>query len=108
LNLQPGEEAVFRFTPLPTAVLDSVEQFSVVLANPNMATRRVPIYLYDWIAGEWVSMDVGRGGLTLTDDTARFLGPENAVQIRLVADEIGGFLRIGALGITQRGRFEPR
>ena len=106
LNLQPGEEASFRFTPLPTAVLDSVEQFSVVLANPNMATRRVPIYLYDWEAGEWVSMDVGRGGLTLTSDTARFLGPENAVQIRLVADEIGGFLRIGALGITQRGRFD--
>lgn len=103
LSLQPGEEAAFRFTPLPTAVLDTVEQFSVVVDDLNVASRRVPIYLYDWETGSWVSMDVGRGGLTLAD--RRYLGPENAVQIRLVADEIGGFLRIGALGITQRGRF---
>ncbi|MFN8378306.1 MAG: hypothetical protein U0452_06495 [Anaerolineae bacterium] len=106
LNLQPGEEVAFRFTPLPTAVLGTVEQFAVVLENLNVASRRVPIYLYDWAAKDWVSMDVGRGGLTLTDDAARYLGPQNAVQIRMVADEIGGYLRIGTLGVTQRGRFD--
>lgn len=108
LNLQPGEEVSFRFTPLPGAVLDTVEQVSVVIDNLNVASRRVPIYLYDWLTQEWVSMDVARGGLTLTADAARYLGPENAVQLRLVADEIGGYLRIGALGVTQRGTFAAR
>ena len=106
LNMQPGEEVSFRFTPLPTAVLDSIEQVSVVLDNLNVASRRVPLYLYDWQADEWVSMDVGREGLTISDGAERFLGPQNAVQVRLVADEIGGFLRIGALGVTQRGTIE--
>jgi hypothetical protein len=39
------------------------------------------------------------------DDFARFLGPQNAVQMRLVADEIGGFLRIGQVGVAQVGTF---
>jgi hypothetical protein len=47
-------------------------------------------------------MDISREGLIL-DDPARYLGPENAMQVRLVADEIGGYLRIGSLGVTQRG-----
>ncbi len=105
LSLQEGEEVTFRFTPLPTAVLSRVQQLSIVLDSLNVAVRRIPVYLYDWQAAEWVSMDVGREGLTLDAGFARFLGPENAVQVRLTADEFGGFLRIGALGVEQRGLF---
>ena len=38
-------------------------------------------------------------------DPARFLGPQNAVQVRLVADDIGGYVRVGRLAVTQTGTF---
>lgn len=104
LNMQPGEQVEFRFTPQPSAVLSDVQQMVIVVEGLNVAARRVPVYLYDWPAAEWVSMDIGRDGLVL-DAPAPYLGPQNAVQIRLVADEIGGFLRIGSLGVEQRGLF---
>ncbi len=104
LTMQPGEEVAFRFTPQPDAVLNEVHQMVVVVEGVNVAARRVPAYLYDWRAAEWVSVDIGRDGLVL-DAPAPYLGPQNAVQIRLVSDEIGGFLRIGSLGVEQRGVF---
>jgi hypothetical protein len=107
LNMQEGEEVTFRFTPLPSAVLDDVQQLTIVLDSLNVAVRRVPLWLYDWRADEWVQVEVGREGLTLSSDFARFLGPQNAVQVRLAADEFGGYLRIGSLGIEQRGRMRP-
>jgi hypothetical protein len=107
LNMQEGEEVTFRFTPLPTAVLDEVQQLTIVLDSLNVAVRRVPLWLYDWRGEDWVQVDVGREGLTISSDYARFLGPQNAVQVRLAADEFGGYLRIGALGIEQRGRMGP-
>lgn len=103
LNMQEGEEVTFRFTPLPTAVLSEVRQLTIVLDSLNVAVRRIPLYLYDWRADTWEPLNVGRDGLTLDTDFARFLGPQNAVQVRLAADDFGGFIRIGALGIEQRG-----
>lgn len=105
LNMQPGEEVVFRFTPLPGAVLDEVSELHLVANDMNVGGRSVPLSLWNWKAGTWHTYDVSRSGLTV-EDHERFLGPENAVQIRLVADEIGGYLRIGQISIQQLGTFE--
>jgi hypothetical protein len=102
LNMQPGEEVVFRFTPLPDAVLETVNELWVTVEDLNVGGRQVPISLWDWKAGEWELYEVTREGIRV-DDQARFLGPENAVQMRLVADEIGGYLRIGQIGVEQVG-----
>ena len=104
LNMQPGEEVTFRFTPLPGAVLDTVNELWIVADDLNVGGRRVPIALWDWKNGEWESYDVSREGHNV-DDFERFLGPENAVQMRLIADDIGGFLRIGQVGVAQVGTF---
>ncbi len=104
LNMQPGETVSFRFTPLPDAVLSEVDELSIRLADMNLSSRRVPLYLWDWEAQTWEALDVNREGLTISNPE-RYLGPENAVQLRLVADEIGGYLRIGRLDIEQAGRF---
>ncbi len=104
LNMQPGETVSFRFTPLPDAVLSEVDALSLRLSEMNISSRRVPLYLWDWQAGIWEAIEVNREGLTIRDPE-RYLGPENAVQVRLIADEIGGYLRIGRLDIEQSGRF---
>ncbi|MBE2184264.1 MAG: hypothetical protein IAE89_12610 [Anaerolineae bacterium] len=104
LNMQPGETVSFRFTPLPDAVLGEVDALSLRLSEMNISSRRVPLYLWDWQAETWEAIEVNREGLTISDPE-RYLGPENAVQVRLIADEIGGYLRIGRLDIEQSGRF---
>lgn len=104
LNMQPGEEVTFRFTPLPDAVLDTVNELWIIARDLNVGGRRVPISLWDWKNGEWELFEVSREGYNV-EDFERFLGPQNAVEMRLVADEIGGFLRIGQIGVTQTGTF---
>lgn len=102
LSMQPGDQVVFRFTPLPDAVLKEVTQLRFRLDDINLTGRRIPIELWDWTAQTWVAREIGGQGTTV-NDFERFLGPQNAVQVRLVADEIGGFLRLGSLGIEQAG-----
>jgi hypothetical protein len=104
LNMQPGEEVTFRFTPLPNAVLDTVNELWIIASDLNVGGRRVPISLWDWKNGVWELYEVSREGHNVSN-FERFLGPQNAVQMRLVADEIGGFLRIGQVGISQIGMF---
>jgi hypothetical protein len=104
LSMQPNENVTFRFTPQPGAVLREVDSLDIQLVDLSVSTRQVPMYLWDWRAQTWDAIEVSREGLRL-QDPARYLGPENAVQIRLVSDEIGGFLRIGRLDIEQTGRF---
>ncbi len=105
LNMQPGEVVSFRFTPLPDAVLDEVDTLSIRFNDMNISSRRVPLYLWDWQAQTWEAMEVSREGLSI-DHPERYLGPQNSVQLRLIADEIGGYLRIGRLDIEQTGRFQ--
>lgn len=104
LSMQPGEEVVFRFTPLPNAVLNVVDSLTLGLDNLNVSSRLVPLSIWNWRAETWDVADVGREGYTIPDPDA-YLGPENAVQLRFAADEIGGYLRIGRVMVEQRGRF---
>jgi len=104
LNLQPGQEIAFRFTPLADAVLSEVTELRVRLENLNVGRRLIPLYLWNWSAGRWDLFEVTRESYTIADHQP-YIGPQNAVEIRLVADEIGGFLRVGRLGVEQAGRF---
>jgi hypothetical protein len=104
LNMSPGEVVSFRFTPLPAARLDVVDTLTVTLANLNTGSRRIPISLYNHETGLWEEIVITRDGFT-TDDPAPYLGLGNAVEVRLVADDIGGYLRIGRIDVMQSGRF---
>jgi hypothetical protein len=107
LNMQPGEETVFRFTPLPGAVLDQVSQLRVHVDDLNVGGREVPLYLWDWKAEVWEPYAVSREGLTV-DDHERFLGPQNAVEVRLVADDVGGYMRVGQVAVEEVGTFNAQ
>jgi len=103
-QMQPGEEVVFRYTPLPTAVLSETESLTVNLDNLSMGVRTMPIYLWNWEANAWDSLNVVNNSTTISSP-ARYLGPNNAVQVRLLADEIGGFVRVGRVSVEQTGTF---
>ncbi len=104
LSLQPGDQATFRFTPLPSAILSTVERLIVRLERTNIGTSGLPVYVYDWLRDEWreVTVDDGVGEIA---NPAAYLGPENAVLVRVDADAVGGYIRFDRLVVEQQGRF---
>jgi hypothetical protein len=105
LRLDQSEEVIFRFTPHATARMNSVEDLYILFDRTNTAARSVPIELWDWAAQDWASIQLTNPRYDVPEPE-RFIGPMNAVQIRLRADDLGGFMRISQLAIEQRGRFE--
>jgi hypothetical protein len=105
VRLDPGEEVTFRFTPVPSARLDAVETISVVFEGQTTGTRRLPFALWDWRAQTWVDMQAEDLRYRVPN-SARFVGPMNAVEMRLRADDVGGYFRVERVAIEQFGRFE--
>lgn len=104
VQMQPGEAVVFRFTPLPDAVLGRVQSLNVVASNVSTGGRNMPVYLWNWQAQDWESVNL-TDELAVVSNPQRFLGPQNAVQMRLLADDIGGYVRVSRISITQTGTF---
>ena len=104
LALQPGEEVVFQYTPLPEAVLSEVDELQVQIQNVNIGGRNIPAYLWDWTLGDWEEIRVV-DEVAAINDPARFLGAQNAVRLRFVSEDSGGYLRAGRIMVSQSGRY---
>lgn len=105
LALQPGDEVAFRFTPFPTAVLQQVTELAIRVDRGATTSRTVPLQLWDWERQEWDEVNVPSGGRYSLRSPQRYLGPQNSVQVRVVAEAFSAFPRIADLTIEQRGRF---
>jgi hypothetical protein len=105
IALQPGDEVIFRFTPLPDAALNQVKELVLEVGNSNSISRDLPMQLWDWRAGEWREIEVPRSGPYAIRNPARYLGPQNAVEIRIVADDIAGYVRLQNLTVEHVGVF---
>jgi hypothetical protein len=105
ISLQPNDEVVFQFTPLPDAVLKDVGELTVAVDRGSSSNRTVPLQIRNWDTGEWEDIQVSSGNSVPISDPQRFLGPHNAVQLRLDANSIGGYPRLQDLSVEQRGRF---
>ncbi|NWG16461.1 MAG: hypothetical protein HXY41_07480 [Chloroflexi bacterium] len=105
LALEPGGEAVFRYTPLPDAVLRQVRELTIRLDRNTTISRNLPLQIWNWETDAWEDLQVGSGKELIIRDPARYLGPHNAVQLRVLADTISGYPRLQDLSVEQRGRF---
>ncbi|MBZ0279855.1 MAG: hypothetical protein K8L97_03885 [Anaerolineae bacterium] len=106
MGLQSGDDVTFRYTPLPTAVLREVSELMVILDQQVDNGRSLPIQLWNWEQGQWEDQHIPNGEQLAIRNPTRFLGPQNAVQIRIVSDAASGtYPRIQDLTIEQRGRF---
>jgi len=103
--LQPGEEVVFRFTPLPDAVLNTVSELSVVLNRTRGFGLTLDFQLWNWEQRVWEDQRISDGNSVQIRQPGRYLGPQNAVLLRVTADTAGGYPRFDDLSIEQRGRF---
>jgi hypothetical protein len=104
LSLQPGEQVSFRFTPLPAAVLSTVSRLSIDLQHTSLGATAMPAFLYNWRDRDWEQVQLATNH-TEFDNPSRFLGPENAIIVRLNADLVGGYLHVDQLSVEQEGTF---
>ena len=105
LTLQPGDEVSFRFTPLPESVLNEVSELSLTVDRASTTSRTLPLQLWNWDNQAWDEIDINGGNIHSIRNPQAYLGPQNAVQVRIIADEIGNYTRISDLSIEQRGQF---
>lgn len=104
--LQPGDDVTFRYTPLPSAVLREVSELTVLIDQQANTGRSLSIQIWNWDNGEWEDQRIPNGEQLSIRSPGRFLGPQNAVQIRIASEIAGGsYPRIQDLTIEQRGRF---
>lgn len=107
IAFNPGDEAVLRFTPLPDSVLKLVNELRIYVDRNQNSNRNVNLQLWDWGISDWeIQSTKSSGNEIIVRDPQRFLGPENAVQIRISADAFGGYPSLNDLSIEQTGSFE--
>jgi hypothetical protein len=108
---QPGDEAVFQFTPVPGAVLDQVDTLYVELTLRGTTRTDIPLELWDWQRGQWRPIELeqatDRSSLRfrVIRNPRSYIGANNSVLVRLRADEASGFLSLTRLAVEQEGRF---
>jgi len=105
LSLSQGDEAIFRFTPLSDAVLSRVKELVLNTGTSSSVARAIPVQLWNWKLGDWEDFDLPISETYSIRNPARFLGPQNSVEIRIIGDQIAGFTRIEQLTVEQVGAF---
>lgn len=105
LSLQNGDQVVFRFTPLPDAILREVTTIRMYVREFNSSARNMPIEVYNWRTAQWEPFVTTSNNIVISDPSD-YLGANNAVDVRIIADAIGGsVLRLGSLGVEQTGSY---
>ncbi len=105
IRLQPGDEVSFRFTPLPESVLSQVSELTITVDRESSTSRTLPLRVWNWDTQAWDEVSINGGNVHSIRNPAAYLGPQNAVQVQIVADEIGTYTSISDLSIEQRGQF---
>jgi hypothetical protein len=105
LGLNPGDQVTFQYTPLGNAVLSEVNELSIYVDRSVNNQRTLALEVWDWAQEDWDRVSMQSSNRIRLRTPAAFLGPENAVRIRITADALGGSPQIADLSIEQRGRF---
>ena len=83
LRVSEGSRIAFRYTPLPDARLDEVEQLQVRVDYSSGGQRNTPIQLWNWDRDEWEGGFTAESGQLDVNDPAAYIGPQNAVLLQL-------------------------
>ena len=109
MGLFNESELVFRFTPLPNVVLSEVEELTIILDRPGNISSLLTLDIWDWRENQWAEVDIPGNITSITLDRKvefeNYIGPLNAVQLRVRHPDGSGSVRIEQLAIEQRGTF---
>jgi hypothetical protein len=108
LNVFGSMDIVYRYTPLPDARLTTVTSLDIMLQG--YVDSGFELQLWDWEDQVWRTVNYRSSNNTNVytfspSDDGRFIGPNNAVEIRINGDNSGQTLNVNSLVVTQRGRY---
>lgn len=98
-------ELTYQFTPLPNAMLSEVTGLTIILDRVRNARGEAFYELWDWRAQEWDVIDVPFDEYLDIPNPTRYIGPQNAVQIRVGEVGLGNAFFMEMLAVEQRGRY---
>ena len=112
LYLTTNDQAAFRFMPLPSVHLATVDALTL---NTDTNARSATFSLWDWPKSAWVDLDSAqfklldnsRAVYDINDagDIQRFMGPGNAVQVRITPSTAS--INYSKIDVTFHGTLEP-
>jgi hypothetical protein len=107
LFLQPSETAIFRYLPMPLMRLQDVQELRLFVKPGNtFSIGRGRVSLWDWQAAEWIPIDVSNISVRITDRPSRFIGPENAIELRVDVPNDSATVHFERIDLTLYGRLK--
>ena len=104
-SLYEKQGVEFLFHPLPGLAMDEVSRLHVEVDRGGGYAQSLDIQLYNWINDEYDVFDYRDGEELDFANPKAFLGPGNAVRLRLAFDDGVGTARVRKIRIEQTGRY---
>jgi hypothetical protein len=105
VRLPPGGSFVIRYTPVASARLAEVDAFDLFIDRSRGYGALVELEIWDWRRQAWQAMGERSLERYTFDDPADYLGPLNAIQLRMTLDASYSSVEIDRVSVTQTGRY---
>lgn len=105
VTLLPDQQLGFRFTPLSELILNEVDTLVINFDRGGGFGLSLELDVYNWDEGEWSRFPLHEGNVLTLTEPAPYLGPDNAVEVRVIYNEGLGTARLRSIRISQTGRF---
>ena len=104
-SMYDEQGAEFLFHPLPGLAMDEVTRLHVEVDRGGGYAQALDIQLYNWISAEYDVFNYRHGEELTFANPRAYLGPGQAVRLRLLFDEGVGTARVRKIRIEQTGRY---
>jgi len=98
-----GNAVSFRFTPLPEARLDEVQEIWVIVQRNASGNTTIPVQVWNWDDNTWDAQTVSNERLEI-DEPAPYLGPGNSVIVQVRGDDVS-FMTFDYMRVEHVGTF---
>ncbi len=103
LTIGGQDRVAFRFMPLPSAQLRTVERLEITARRASPGSAR--LLIWNWGEGRWELLEQGGGVRVRLDSPAPYIGPSNAVQVLILPEELDDFVTYAQIDVTWYGQF---
>jgi hypothetical protein len=100
-EVHPDMSAAFQFMPMPAVRLERVDALELQFSGRGALL----VELWDWLAQDWAEVRLEeQSPVTTLAPAARFVGPENAVNVRVSAAEGMAYNHVEYVRVGYRGQ----
>jgi hypothetical protein len=101
--LNPNDSVVVRFTPLPSARLETVDTLELFVVRSTGFSTQLVLEVWNWQTQTWVNQPI-RAGNFVVEDAQAFVAPsDGSVRMRFAFDYDSGTLRLRNMRLTMGG-----